>query len=211
VFLKLFIEKRVLYACAIATASLIMASLGITGLVLISMAASDGLTVLFGHRWAGELVTGAILLLFTTIAGLVIFRGRAQETEEANKAEQKLDWWVETIRWAKAHPEVTLGAAALMGFIVATLISRPRRAEHVEQPFGPSPAEPSKSRRSGSYLAFLTELFALARPFITAFVASHLGAKTPEPSHNGGHTSSAQPSPAPAREPDPKPYERQST
>jgi len=207
-FLKLFIEKRVLYACAIATASLIMASLGITGLVLISMAASDGLTVLFGHRWAGELVTGAILLLFTTIAGLVIFRERAEDTGEANKAGQKLDWWVETIGWAKAHPEAILGAAALLGFLVATLLLRPRR---VEQPVGPAPAEPSKPRRSGSYLAFLTELFALARPFIAAFMASHASPQSPKPSHNGGHASAAQPSPASATDPNPKAYERQST
>jgi len=200
VFLKLFIEKRVLYACAIATASLIMASLGITGLVLISMAACDGFTALFGHRWAGELTTGAILLLFTATAGIVIFRQRPDEDEKADKSEQGLNWVVELIRWAKSHPEATLGAAALAGFLVATLITRPRRDEHPPV----AAAEPGQSsRRSGSYLAFLTEILALARPFITSFLAAHWDSKSTESPHNGSQTGTAQPSAPPASEPTP--------
>jgi hypothetical protein len=204
VFFKLFIEKRLLYACAIATASLVLASLAVTGLVMMSLALSDGLTLLFGHRWAGELGTGLVLLLIAAIAGFLIFRERFEEVNQSSKSEEGSNLVPEFIRWVKSHPEITLGAATVVGFFLASLITRPRKAD--QQPI--SPAEPGKSRHSGSYLAFLTEVLALARPLIISFLSAHWDSKSPGSSDNG---SSAQPSAAAESEPISRPREHQSS
>jgi hypothetical protein len=66
--LKYAIKKRIFVASWIAISVLAAAGAIITAVVLLCEGICDGLSVLFGHRWAGELATG-VLLLAVVFAG----------------------------------------------------------------------------------------------------------------------------------------------
>jgi len=67
--LKFAIKRRIFIACWIAVAVLAAAGAIITGVVLLCQGICDGLTQWFGHRWAGELATGALLLVVVAVGG----------------------------------------------------------------------------------------------------------------------------------------------
>jgi hypothetical protein len=60
--LKFAVKKRIFTASWIAIGVLAGAGAIITAVVLLCEGVCDGLSVLFGHRWAGELATGVLLL-----------------------------------------------------------------------------------------------------------------------------------------------------
>jgi len=68
--LKFAIKRRIFTASLIAVAVLAGAGAIITALVLLAEGVCDGLSDLLGHRWAGELVTGALLLGIVAIVGV---------------------------------------------------------------------------------------------------------------------------------------------
>jgi hypothetical protein len=63
---KYAIRRRILVGSMIAVAVLAGAGVIVTSVVLVCEGICDGLSVLLGHRWAGELVTG---FLFLAVAG----------------------------------------------------------------------------------------------------------------------------------------------
>jgi hypothetical protein len=67
--LKFAFKRRVFIASWIAIAVLAAAGAIITGVVLLCEGICDGLSVLFGHRWAGELTTGVLLLGVVAVGG----------------------------------------------------------------------------------------------------------------------------------------------
>ncbi len=69
--LKFAIKRRIFIACWIATAVLVAAGAIVTGVVLLCVGVSEGLTQWFGHRWAGELATGALLLVVVAVGGFI--------------------------------------------------------------------------------------------------------------------------------------------
>lgn len=70
--LKFAIKRRIFIACWIAVAVLAAAGAIITGVVLLCQGICDGLTQLFGHRWAGELATGSLLLVVMAVGGFAV-------------------------------------------------------------------------------------------------------------------------------------------
>jgi hypothetical protein len=65
--LKIAATRGILLAVGGILALVILAAVIATSAVLICVGISDGLSVLFGHQWIGELLTG--LLIITVIAG----------------------------------------------------------------------------------------------------------------------------------------------
>jgi hypothetical protein len=72
--LKFGIKKRIFIACFIAVAVVAGAGVIVTAVALLCEGICDGLSELFGRRWLGELVTGALLSGGTGIAAFVILR-----------------------------------------------------------------------------------------------------------------------------------------
>lgn len=67
--LKFAVKRRIFIASWIAIAVLAGAGAIITAVALLCEGVCDGLSVLFGHRWAGELATGAMLILVVAGGG----------------------------------------------------------------------------------------------------------------------------------------------
>ncbi len=78
--LKFAIKKRIFTASWIAIAVLAGAGAIITGVVLLCEGICDSLSVLFGHRWAGELATGALLLGVVAGGGFIAVRHLIQQS-----------------------------------------------------------------------------------------------------------------------------------
>jgi hypothetical protein len=70
--LKFGIKKRIFIGSWIAIGVLASAGAIITAVVLLCDGICDGLTVLLGHRWAGELLTAVLLLGGVAIVGFGI-------------------------------------------------------------------------------------------------------------------------------------------
>jgi|HubBroStandDraft_1064217.scaffolds.fasta_scaffold401231_2 hypothetical protein len=69
---KLYVKRKILWLSVIALAVLACAGATVTAVVLLCAGIADGLSELFGHRWAGELATGIILLGATAGAGSLL-------------------------------------------------------------------------------------------------------------------------------------------
>ncbi len=67
--LKFAVKRRIFIASWIAIAVLAGAGAIITAVALLCEGVCDGLSVLFGHRWAGELATGTMLILVVAGGG----------------------------------------------------------------------------------------------------------------------------------------------
>jgi hypothetical protein len=69
--LKFAVKRRLLTGALGLIAVLAAAGTIITAVCLLCEGISDGLSVLFGHRWLGEIVTGVLLLGGVAIAGWI--------------------------------------------------------------------------------------------------------------------------------------------
>jgi hypothetical protein len=69
--LRFAIRRRIFIASWIAIAVLAGAGAIITGVVMLCAGICDALSVLLGHRWAGELATGGLLLGFVAVGGFI--------------------------------------------------------------------------------------------------------------------------------------------
>jgi len=59
---KLVVKRGIFFAIAGLLAVFALAALLVTAVVLICQGVAEGLSVLLGHRWAGDLLTGLILI-----------------------------------------------------------------------------------------------------------------------------------------------------
>jgi hypothetical protein len=77
--IKFAIEWRIMVGSFVAIGVLAAAGAIVTAVVLVCEGICDGLSELLGHRWAGELVTGAVLLGGVAVIGWIAvakFAGR---------------------------------------------------------------------------------------------------------------------------------------
>ncbi|MGD0388739.1 MAG: hypothetical protein ABSC42_07275 [Tepidisphaeraceae bacterium] len=70
--LKLAVKRRIIFGVMVAVAALAGAGAIVTAVVLLCEGICDGLSVFLGHRWAGELATGVLLLGALALIGYLI-------------------------------------------------------------------------------------------------------------------------------------------
>ena len=94
--LKLAVQRRIIFGVVVAVAALAGAGAIVTAVVLLCEGICDALSVVFGHRWAGELATGVLLLGAFALAGYLIrswlirqWRRRTIGKYEAFRARQR--------------------------------------------------------------------------------------------------------------------------
>jgi hypothetical protein len=66
---KHYLKRKILWLSIVALTVLACAGATVTAVVLLCAGVADGLSDLLGHRWAGELLTGVLLLAVTAGAG----------------------------------------------------------------------------------------------------------------------------------------------
>src|SRR5579872_593304 len=79
---KLAIKRRIVTASIIAVAVLAAAGAIVTATALLCEGICDGLSELLGHRWAGELATGVLLL---GLVGMIAYFGISRVVEDSHK------------------------------------------------------------------------------------------------------------------------------
>jgi len=72
--IKLSIRWRIIWGSLMGVAVLAGAGAIVMAVVLLCEGISDGLSVILGRRWAGELATGVLLLGFVALVGYLIVR-----------------------------------------------------------------------------------------------------------------------------------------
>lgn len=70
--LKLAVKRRIIFGVMVAVVALALAGAIVTAVVLLCEGICDGLSVILGHRWAGELATGVLLLGALALVGYLI-------------------------------------------------------------------------------------------------------------------------------------------
>jgi hypothetical protein len=94
--LKLAVKRRIILGVMVAVAALAGTGAIVTAVVLLCEGICDGLSVLLGRRWAGELATGVLLLGALALVGYLILsrlirqsRRRTIGKYEAYRARQR--------------------------------------------------------------------------------------------------------------------------
>jgi len=81
-----YVKQKILWLSLIALGVLAGAGAVVTAVVLLCTGIADGLSVLFGRVWAGELATGIILLGVTGFLGSFVFERMLKQSHQERVA-----------------------------------------------------------------------------------------------------------------------------
>lgn len=137
---------------------------------------------------------------------------QAQAAQDAmmqawSELKSKLGQGVDPAAWAKQHPWIAVGGAAVAGFAATTALipSKEQQAlrklaelERALHPPAPHPTNGDARKEKSSFLATIAlEAFALLRPVLTSIVTSQMGGgavgTNPPPQESNGHAPSDPP------------------
>jgi hypothetical protein len=175
------VRRAVVWAIVGIVAGLADAAAVVTAVVLLLQGIANGLAVLFGAIWAGQLVTGIGLLVLIALglagAAYSMIHSSAVKTRE------------------KEYPWAAVGVAAAAGFVAATAVTSqgPHKADYGEEPRRRRRAgRRSASERRSNRMGWLwNRLYDLIKTAITTAVASSIHSAAQAPAGADGRARSA--------------------